>query len=66
MLNEKNINTESVNNMLTLNVKESDIADMVNVKTAVNQEANREDIKILSNSLKRQFSSKPINKVLTW
>ena len=66
MLNEKNINTESVNNMLTLNVKESDIADMVNVKTAVNQEANSEDIKILSNSLKRQFSSKPINKVLTW
>ena len=66
MLNEQNINTESVNNMLTLNVKESDIADMVNVKTAVNQEANREDIKILSNSLKRQFSSKPINKVLTW
>ena len=66
MLNEKNINTESVNNMLTLNIKESDIADMVNVKTAVNQEANSEDIKILSNSLKRQFSSKPINKVLTW
>ena len=66
MLNEKNINTESVNNILTLNVKESDIADMVNVKTAVNQEANSEDIKILSNSLKRQFSSKPINKVLTW
>jgi hypothetical protein len=63
MLNEKNINTESVSNLLTLEIKESDINTM-SVDTGVNQESA--DLIEIRDTLRRQFSKKPVNRVLNW
>ena len=67
MLNEKNINTESVSNILTLDIKESDIASMLdNTLPGINQESGIEDLRLLMDTMKTQFQSKPLNRVLKW
>ena len=67
MLNEKNINTESISNILTLDIKESDIASMLdNTLPGINQESGIEDLRVLMDTMKTQFQSKPLNRVLKW
>ena len=65
MLNEKNINNESISNLLTLDIKEADLEGATKINT-VNQECANEDLVILRNVLRKQFSKKPVNRVLNW
>ena len=67
MLNERNINTESISNMLTIDIKESDIEAMLeNTLPGINQESGIEDLRVLMDTMKTQFQSKPLNRVLKW
>ncbi len=68
MLNNKVVNTESCNTLISLDVTEEDLKDMINIEnTTINTESNKETITNLSNIISKELvTNSTVSKIYSW